>query len=133
MPSWRDRFQQWWTGRRKPKPPREPIPPPRPRDIPQTPPTVRAGGMRWDPIDQWQANRTKSGMWAHNFGTNPDVLQDKIAQQYFELGYLDRKVGSRTRAEYRRQFDEYMLNRYGIDFHRDFDWEAWRELYGDIA
>jgi hypothetical protein len=127
MPSWRDRFQRWWTGR--PQQPREPIPPPQ---VPQTPQTVRAGGMVWEPIDQWNRNITKRGLWNHSFGTNPDVLQDKIAQQYFELGFLDRKVGGRTRKEYRRQFKEYMQNRYGINFDREFDWEAWRELYGDL-
>lgn len=129
MPSWRDRFQRWWTGNQPEQPRREPIPPP---PLPQTPQTVRAGGIEWDPIDRWQQNANKTGLWQHQFGTNPDVLRDPFAQQYFELGYLDRKVGGRARVEYRRQFDEYMRDRYGIDFDRDFDWEAWRELYGDI-
>lgn len=124
MPSWRDRFQKWWTGEQK-----KPIPPPAPQ-VPQTPQI--AGGFEWDPIDRWQRNRTKSGLWQHEFGTNPDVLRDPIAQQYFELGFLDRKVGGRTRKEYRRQFKEYMQDRYGINFDREFDWEAWRELYGDL-
>ena len=126
MPSWRDRFQKWWTGQDRTQP-REPAPPPSLPDVPQT---ARAGGMVWEPVDDW--NRTRRGMWAHNFGENPDVLQDKIAQRYFEMGYLDRKVGGRTRREYRRQFDEYMKSRYDIDFGRVFDWDAWRELYGDM-
>jgi len=129
---WGERFRRFWFGESSTgedeTPETQPSipPPPQPPSSPR-----RAGGMEWEPLDDW--NRTKAGLWFNSTADNPDLLNDKQAQRYFEMAYLDRSVGSEMRKQYRDDFHRLMADRYDIDFNVIFDWDAWREAYGDLA
>lgn len=68
--------------------------------------------------------------WETRFGPY-DVLNDSIAQAYYHDAYFNRDVSSEHRIAVREAFDNYMSMVYDIDIDVVFDWDAWREAYGE--
>lgn len=59
------------------------------------------------------------------------AFDDSIAQALFNEGYFNFDISSDDRVAIREALDGYMMDTYGVDFNDVFDWEAWREAYGD--
>lgn len=59
------------------------------------------------------------------------AYQDTVAQALFNEGYFNRDLDSSDRIAIREALDDYMWQEYGVDFHEIFDWEAWRDAYGE--
>jgi hypothetical protein len=62
-----------------------------------------------------------------------DALDDPMMQSMFDLAYFDQDVSHDIRENAREWLDEYIADEYGFDFDDWFDWEAWREAYGEAA
>lgn len=60
-----------------------------------------------------------------------DILNDEMLQQVFHVGFFDFDVDHDTRVAAREWVAEYVENEYGFLIDEYFDWEAWREMYGD--
>lgn len=67
-----------------------------------------------------------------NMAHETDVLQDNMLQQVFHVGFFDTDVDHENRMAAREWVKEYVSEQYGFEFDEYFDWETWRELYGDI-
>lgn len=61
------------------------------------------------------------------------AFNDGTAQALFNEGYFNHDIGSDERIAIRDALNDYLLQEYGIDFDAVFDWEAWREAYGEAA
>lgn len=74
-----------------------------------------------------------------------DVINDEMLQQVFDLGWFNRDITPEQRAAARRfvaggtdpysgEYQAgYLETEYGFEFDEYFDWEQWRESYGDMA
>jgi len=74
-----------------------------------------------------------------------DVLNDQILQQVFDIGWFNRDVTHEQRMAARRwvaggtdpysgeHVTGYIEEEYGYEFDTEFDWDAWREAYGDMV
>jgi hypothetical protein len=60
-----------------------------------------------------------------------DILNDEMLQQVFNVGFFDFDVDHDTRVAAREWVSEYVEAEYGFLLEEYFDWEAWREMYGD--
>lgn len=60
-----------------------------------------------------------------------DVLNDEMLQQVFHVGFFDYDVDTETRMAAREYVTDYLESEYGIIFDEAFDWDTWREMYGD--
>lgn len=60
-----------------------------------------------------------------------DVLQDEMLQQVFHVAYYDFDVDHDTRVAAREWVIEYVEQVYGFEFDEFFDWDVWREMYGE--
>lgn len=80
----------------------------------------------WQPPSDW--NNDEIALWNDVFGQ-----QDEYAQALFHAGYFDSGYEADERSRIRSALQEHLENVYGIDFDAGFDWEAWREAYGNAA
>lgn len=63
-------------------------------------------------------------------GVFGDEYRDRTAEALFHEAYFVRGQDDPERvAAIREALSDYMMQEYGIDFERDFDWETWRETY----
>ena len=60
------------------------------------------------------------------------AFDDPVAQTLFENGYLNPDVSSDDRITAREVLSDYIADTYGYDFDDIFDWEAWRDSYGNM-
>lgn len=58
---------------------------------------------------------------------------DRQAQALFDAGYFNTDISSDDRSAIRDALSDYLMDTYGVDFDEVFDWEAWREAYGEAA
>jgi hypothetical protein len=70
-------------------------------------------------------------LWGGTFGNQ--VEQDRVAQALFNEGYFNFDITSDQISAIRNALDDYLLDTYGIDFDEQFDWEAYREAYGELT
>lgn len=77
---------------------------------------------RWSP--------TEDMLWRGAFG---DEFNDQTAQALFHAGYFDQSYETSERVQIRQALDDYLGEMYDLDFDEVFDWEAWRESYGQAA
>lgn len=64
---------------------------------------------------------------------NTDVLHDEQLQQVFHVGFYDFDVDHETRMAAREFVEDYVRERYGYEMDEYFDWDVWREMYGEAA
>lgn len=97
--------------------------------------------MAWDDDynvpEEWSA--TESLLFDELIGQNPDIGQDQYLQALYDAAlygadpdHTDIHGGGGPQHDY--LMDElmtYLDDVYGIIFDDVFDWEAWREWYGD--
>lgn len=79
-------------------------------------------------IGRWTA--AEDLLWTDAFGGE---FEDTTAQALFHAAYFDQSYSTDERVQVRRALDEYLADVYDIDFDDVFDWEAWRESYGQAA
>ena len=60
-----------------------------------------------------------------------DAVDDSMAQTPFNEGYFNPDLTTDERVAIREALDDYLQDVYGYDFSEIFDWEAWREAYGE--
>lgn len=79
----------------------------------------------------WTQNwsNTEHFLWDSAFGE----FNDPTAQALFHAGYFDQDYTTAERAAIRAELDRYLDDEYDIDFDDVFDWESWRESYGEAA
>lgn len=75
------------------------------------------------PID-WSANA--STLYTNSFALLPS-FEDPIAQRLYNEAYHNRSLSSDERVRFRENLNSYLLDTYGIDFNRVYDWEAFRD------
>jgi hypothetical protein len=73
---------------------------------------------------------TEDFLWNDAFGNE---FQDTTAQALFHAAYFDQDYTTSERVAIREALAEYLEDEYDIDFDDVFDWEAWRESYGEAA
>lgn len=59
------------------------------------------------------------------------AFEDRTAQTLFNEGYFNFELPSEQISAIRDALDSYLLQEYGVDFDEIFDWEAYREAYGE--
>jgi hypothetical protein len=79
-------------------------------------------------IGRW--SQTEDLLWTDAFGNQ---FEDTTAQALFHAAYFDQSYETDERVQIRRALDEYLKDEYDIEFDEVFDWEAWRESYGETA
>lgn len=67
-----------------------------------------------------------------NMAHETDALDDEMLQQVFHVGWFDPDVGHEERMAARDWVESYILDEYGYEFDDWFDWDTWREMYGDL-
>lgn len=87
------------------------------------------GGFDFLP-NNWSA--TERGLYADAFEP-VGAYQDMTAQALYNEGYFNRDIDTDQRVAIRHALDEYMSDVYGVDFQEIFDWDSWREAYGEAA
>lgn len=75
-------------------------------------------------------SETESEIWQSSFG-DFDAFYDPVAQALYNEGYFNFDIDPDQRAAIREALDEYMEHEYGLDFDDVFDWDAWRDAYGE--
>lgn len=60
-----------------------------------------------------------------------DIFADDVAAALFNEGYFNFDLSSDEINAIRDALDDYLMDEYGIDFDNVFDWEAYREAYGE--
>lgn len=66
-----------------------------------------------------------------NMAHETNVLDDEMLQQVFQVGFFDFDVDHDTRMRSREWVAEYVEREYGFLFDEWFDWETWRDWYGE--
>lgn len=61
------------------------------------------------------------------------AYQDTTAQALYNEGYFNYDISTEQRVAIREALDNYMWQEYGVDFQEIFDWEAFRDAYGEDA
>jgi len=61
------------------------------------------------------------------------AFDDRVAQALFNEAYFNFDISTPERVAIRETLDDYMMREYGVDFDDIFDWQAWREAYGENA
>lgn len=83
----------------------------------------------WEPRDDWSSR--ENNMWAdmatENFADDP-WAQYLYDQSFFTFGETPEETN-----RFRDAFEQYLDTYYGIDLDEVFDWEAWREAYGEAT
>lgn len=74
----------------------------------------------------------EKGMWVDAFEPI-GAFDDRTAQALFNEGYFNFDISTSDRSAIREALSDYMMDTYGIDFDEIFDWNAWREAYGEAA
>lgn len=71
-------------------------------------------------------------LWDDAFG---ETFSDPVAEALFHEAYFvrDSSFSPEELGAIRDSLTEYLRDEYGIDFDDVFDWDAWREAYGDVA
>lgn len=59
------------------------------------------------------------------------AFDDPVAQALFNEGYFNRDIPADDRSAIREALNDYMLQEYDVEFNDIFDWDAWREAYGE--
>lgn len=91
--------------------------------------------MAWDDDytvpDEWSA--TESLLFDNLIGQNPDIGEDQYLQELYDQAlFRDIHGGGGPQHDFLMDsLMEYLLDEYGIVFDDAFDWEAWREWYGN--
>lgn len=62
-------------------------------------------------------------------GGEPELVDDTELQMLFHEALFDRDVTPGDREHFRDDLEEYLWDKYEIDFNEIFDWEAYREAY----
>lgn len=75
-------------------------------------------------------SHTEQHLWDDAFGHQ---FRDNTAEALFHAAYFDQDYTTDERRQIRNALDEYLADEYGIDFQDEFDWETWRESYGQAA
>lgn len=74
--------------------------------------------------------QAENQMWLDTFsdmgGTEDPILTTMFHESYFNFDLPSDQING-----FREAFDAYMYDTYGVDFDRIFDWEAYRDAYGD--
>lgn len=85
----------------------------------------------WDFLpNNW--SETEKDLWQDAF-ESVGAFDDRYAQTLFNAGYFETDYSSDERSAIRDRLSEYLMDEYGVDFDDVFDWEAWREAYGEGA
>lgn len=85
--------------------------------------------------DEWRASNldwsSRQDRLFLEMAHDTDVIEDRVLQQMFHMGWYDQDVDTRTRMFAREWVQERVQVEYGFDFDQFFSWEAWREAYGE--
>lgn len=82
--------------------------------------------------DDWTA--TEKDLWAHIDDFHGGIIDDPVAQALYDEGYFSpNKWSSDELSAIRGELDRHMMAEYGVDFSEIFDWDAWREAYGEMS
>jgi hypothetical protein len=87
-----------------------------------------------DPFDflpeSW--SDTERNLWEPLQGYG--AFDDPTAQALFNEGYFSPGAWNKDQiSAIREHLDDYLMDNYGIVFAHIFDWEAWREAYGEMS
>ncbi len=70
----------------------------------------------------------ESALYDEAFGAD---FYDPTAQALYHEAYFNRGVWEPEElSAIRESLNSYLIDNYGIDFDAVFDWDAWREAYG---
>jgi hypothetical protein len=133
-------FRRIWDAIRRPEtyapPPLPPAPPPPPTprrrlgrrtpSPPVPPPPTRIVSRAELPPD-W--GRNESSLWQDATKSVPGMGQDRIAQMFYDAALYTRSDTPGDRADAVREFKDYVLREYGIDWDEVFDWGEYRRNY----
>lgn len=73
---------------------------------------------------------TESEIWQNSFGEF-DVFYDPVAQTLYNEAFFNFDAREGEVSAIRTALEEYLEREYGIDFDAEFDWDAWRDAYGE--
>lgn len=85
--------------------------------------------MAKDPFVEF--THLENALWDNAFGD----FNDPVAEALFHEGYFVRDSGFSPDelGAIRDSLTDYLRDEYGIEFDDVFDWDAWRESYGNAA
>lgn len=75
-------------------------------------------------------SETESEIWQNSFG-DFDAFYDPIAQAMYNEAFFNFDAREGQISAIRDALEEYLAAEYGIDFDAEFDWDAWRDAYGE--
>lgn len=114
--SWRSRLRdaiQNLTGRPTPTAPSYPRTPNTPRSLP--------GPPRNSPADMYTPDAP------------PELVGDPAIAAMIKDAWLNPDIDSDQRVMMRQGLRAYVWQTYGVQFDDIFDWDAWREAYGEAS
>lgn len=72
----------------------------------------------------------ESEIWQNSFG-DFDAFHDPVAQTLYNEAFFNFDAREGEVSAIRTALEEYLATEYGIDFDAEFDWDAWRDAYGE--
>lgn len=75
-------------------------------------------------------SETESEIWQNSFG-DFDAFYDPVAQTLYNEAFFNFDAREGEVSAIRNALEEYLATEYGIDFDAEFDWDAWRDAYGE--
>lgn len=83
----------------------------------------------WEGRDDWSS--IENDLWENAF--SGEALDDPYLQALYEAAYFEFDLSSADINFLRDSLDSYLQDNYGVIFDDVFDWEAYREAYGEAA
>lgn len=62
-----------------------------------------------------------------------DLINDPVVSAMIQDAWLNTDIDADLRADVRSGLRAYVWQTYGVQFDDIFDWDAWREAYGEAA
>lgn len=69
-------------------------------------------------------------IWQNSFG-DFDAFYDPVAQTLYNEAFFNFDAREGQVSAIRVALEQYLADEYGIDFDAEFDWDAWRDAYGE--
>jgi len=81
-----------------------------------------------------QFSAAESALW-DDVMAGVDYSYDATAEALYHAAYFDfaNNYTQSERSAIQDAFHDYMLEQYDLDWDEEFDWEAYRESYGEAA
>lgn len=86
-----------------------------------------------DPFEEWSAPEQELWLDMVDKSGHSELMQDDALLAFYDIAFNTPKgdIAGDERAAIMDALYDYIEETYGFDFNEHFDWEAWREAYGN--